>query len=641
MGSGMDRRKFLKATGAAAAGAAVTGDKLLGMDAKIAREDYVGGAPAAMQRASVPPTRPALAAAEWDGFGGLGDYAMANGNTHAVMTAGHAIRDGVYNPGMLSTAHVDETYDCVVVGGGISGLAAAQTFLEKAGRGKTCLVLENHSVFGGEARRNEFDVNGQRMIAPQGSAMFFPPLAGSSLLKFYESIGFDGKGFQYQPLGAGAEGINVANTSYAGNGKNLGTFFGKMFGHPDGLWVIDANGKKLEGTPFPEKVKQEMMAARQRGGPEVPRPQAMGDEASRALDRMTQEEYMMQREGLSRETIRTYMPNAGSAAGASADVISALADPAPDLMFPWDTRQRSQMFPDGNGGIARFQMKALVPDAIPGPLTLDSMCRTRINFAALDRPGQPVRMRLKATVMAMKHDGDAASAKTVTVGYMHEGRPRHVRAKLVVMAGGWTTARTILDLPQEHREAYRQFHRMPCMVANIALTNWRFLAKQGISECKWYEGLGESFAVRRWPLFGGTPATITPDEPTVITMKIYFTQPGVPLQEQAAEGRIKLLGTPFSEYERQIREQFTLMFARWGFDAKKDIAGIILNRWGHAYLVAQPGFFFGEEGKVAPREVLRRSPFGRIGFANSDLSGIMDHRASIDEAQRAVGQLLG
>ncbi len=632
----MDRRKFLKTTGTVAAGAAVTGDKLLGMDEKIAREDYVGGAPTRMQRGAASPP---LAKEDWDGYGGLGDYAGSNGNTHATMTAGHAIRDGVYQSGMLSTAHVDETYDCVVVGGGISGLAAAQTFLEKGGRGKTCLVLENHPLFGGEARRNEFEVNGQRIIAPQGSAMFFPPLAGSSLLKFYESMGFDGKGFQYQPLGAGAEGINVANTSYAGSGKNLGTFFGKMFGHPEGLWVIDANGKKLEGTPFPEKVKQEMLAGRT-AGQAVPRPWAMGDEASRALDRMTQEEYMMAREGLSRETIRTYMPNAGSAAGASADVISALADPAPDLMFPWDTRQRSQMFPDGNGGIARFQIKALVPDAVPGALTLDSMCRAKINFSALDRPGQPVRVRLKSTVMAVKHDGDAAQAKTVTVGYMHEGKVRHVCAKRVVMAGGWTTARTIMDLPREHREAYSQFHRMPCMVANIALTNWRFLAKQGISECKWYEGLGESFAIRRWPLFGGTPATISSDNPTVITMKIYFTQPGVPLVEQGAEGRMKLFATPFSEYERQIREQFTLMFARWGFDAKRDIAGIILNRWGHAYLVAQPGFFFGDEGKAAPREVLRRAPFGRIGFANSDLSGIMDHRASIDEAQRAVGQLL-
>jgi spermidine dehydrogenase len=78
-----------------------------------------------------------------------------------------------------------------------------------------------------------------------------------------------------------------------------------------------------------------------------------------------------------------------------------------------------------------------------------------------------------------------------------------------------------------------------------------------------------------------------------------------------------------------------------GFDPRRDIAGLILNRWGHAYLSAQPGFFFGEGGNPAPGEVLRNTPFGRIAFANSDVTGIMDHRASIQEAHRAVGQVMG
>lgn len=631
----MNRRELLKVTSAAAAGAAVPSrvDKLLGMDQPIQRRDFVDGAARGATAAG-------MGAEDWDGFSGVGDYRGANGNTHRVMTAGHAIRDGKYDPSMLHAARPDETYDCVVVGGGISGLAAAQTFVAKA-PGRTCLVLENHPVFGGEGRQNEFEVNGKRLIASQGSAMFFPPLAGSSLLAFYESMGFDGKGLTYQTWGGGEPAINVATTSYAGGGKNMGMFFGAKFGHPEGLWVIDPNGKKLEGTPFQESVKQEMLNTRAAGRQRMARPRAYGDEASRALDAITQEEYMMRSQGYSRETIREYMPYAGSAAGASGDAISAFADFAPDLQFPWDTKQRSQMFPGGNAGIARYQLKALVPDALPGPLTNDGVCSGRIDFAALDRPKQAVRVRLNSTVMVVRHEGDAAHATSVMIGYMHDGKPRHVRARKVVMAGGWTTARTVMDLPGEHKEAYAQFFRMPCMVANIALTNWRFLAKQGLSEAKWYEGLGESFAIRRMPVLGPYGPTISPDDPTVITMKIYFVQPGLPLQAQGAQGRMKLFSTAFSAYERQLREQFQLMFARWGFDAKRDIAGIILNRWGHAYLCAQPGFFFGMDGRAAPREVLRRGPFGRIGFANSDLSGIMDHRASIDEAQRAVTQLLG
>ena len=101
-----------------------------------------------------------------------------------------------------------------------------------------------------------------------------------------------------------------------------------------------------------------------------------------------------------------------------------------------------------------------------------------------------------------------------------------------------------------------------------------------------------------------------------------------------------MLSTSFREYERKIREQLTEMFSRSGFDASRDIAGIILNRWGHAYLSPQPGFFFGKAGKPAPRDVLRNAPCGRIAFANTDLSGAMDHKTAITEAYRAVGQIL-
>ncbi len=620
----MDRREFIKATGAAAVGASIESDRALGMDQKIQRQDHAAAH-------SAP-----LSAPDWDGFGGVGDYRASNGNTHKVMSAGHGIRDGLYDVALHQREPVSETYDCVIVGGGISGLAAAQTFQQRS-PGKTCLILENHDVFGGEARRNEFEIDGHRLLAPQGSAMFFPPLAGSSIQAFYDSIGFDGKALQYQTPAGDAVALRPANTTYAGSGKNLGMFFGQRFGHPEGLWLIDPYGKQLEGAPFPDDVKRELLARSHRI-PEL-EPKAAGDAACLALDSMTQEDYMIRRSGIRRETIREYMPYAGSAAGASADVLSAFADIAPDLLFPWDTRQGSQMFPGGNTEIARFQVKALIPDAIPGPLSLGGICRTAIDFKALDRPHQPVRIRLGATVFGVKHEGAPDTAGTVSILYMVGNRRHRVRARSVVMAGGWPTWRCVQDLPETHLHAYKQFFRMPCLVANIALTNWRFLAKAGISQARWYEGHGESFAIRRMPLIGADSPTLTPDSPTVITLKIYFTQPGLPLAEQATQGRMKMLATPFSTYERQLREQFSTMFNRWGFDARKDIAGIILNRWGHAYLCAQPGFFFGLNGQPAPREVLRRAPFHRIAFANSDLSGIMDHRASIDEAQRAVNQL--
>ena len=135
-------------------------------------------------------------------------------------------------------------------------------------------------------------------------------------------------------------------------------------------------------------------------------------------------------------------------------------------------------------------------------------------------------------------------------------------------------------------------------------------------------------------------STISPDSPVVLTLKVLYSYPGLSTEAQGHRGRGEMLGTSFAEYEKRIREQFSAMFAGAGFDAKRDIAGIILNRWGHAYLSPQPGFFFGKDGQPAPRETLRSAPFGRIAFANTDLAGAMDHRYSILEAQRAVGQIL-
>jgi spermidine dehydrogenase len=597
------------------------------MDAAMTRGDFVDGRPQA--------TGPAgLAQADWDGYSGVGDYAGANGNNYSVMMAGHGIRDGVYS-GELKEAHAaGETFDCVVVGGGISGLAAAHLYSEKTHRAKHCLVLEDHSIFGGEARRNEFVVDGQRLIANQGSAMFFPPLPLSATQKFYESIGFDGKPFDYQRWGGGEPELKLTNVPYGWGGPNCGMFFGARFGHPEGVWLLDPWGKKLEGAPLPKEVKEQMLRARS-GGSSFVAPKQDGDSISLALDKMSFEDHLIQRDGLTREFIRSYMPDAADAAGASADEISAYANYAPEVLFPWNNAAGSQIFPGGNTGIARFMVRAMIPKALPGPATLSGICNSTVNFQELDREGQPVRIRLGATVADVRHEKDG-----VRVTYAINGRLLSVHARSVVMAGGWTTWRTVSDLPEEYREAYRQFYRMPCAVVNIALRNWRFLAKMGMTECQWFEGLSSSFAVRKIATFGGVPPTISPDDPTVVRLKVLFTEPGVPLPQQAVRGRMRLFSTLYSEYERMVREQFTSMFARSGFDARRDIAGIILNRWGHAYLCAQPGFFFGSDGKPAPREVIRRKPFGKISFANSDLSGIMDHRASIAEADRAVDQIL-
>ena len=320
--------------------------------------------------------------------------------------------------------------------------------------------------------------------------------------------------------------------------------------------------------------------------------------------------------------------------------MSAYSDYAPDLLFPWEQQHGPQMFPGGNTGVARHVVKSLLPDALPGPATMADICQSKVNFAALDQPHNATRIRLRSTVTLIEHDGEPARSTHVNLTYFRDGRLNRVQARTVILANGnWTINSIVRDLPTAYRHAYAQFFRAPCIMANVAVRNWRFLAKMGISQCQWFGGIGNYLAVRRVATFAGAAPALTPDTPTVLTLKILFANPGLSLPEQVNSGRYQMMTTPFSVYEKQLREQFAAMFGKQGFDGKRDVAGIILNRWGHAYLVPQPGFFFGKDGKPAPAELMRRHPFGRIAFANSDLAGIMDHRASISEAHRAVQQV--
>ena len=102
----------------------------------------------------------------------------SNGDTKAVIDAAHKIRDGAYKT-RLNAIDTGEVYDLLIVGGGITGLTAAYFFAKTTGGSKRCLVLENHPIFGGEAKQNEFLVNGVRLMAPQGSNDFGVPRQGA------------------------------------------------------------------------------------------------------------------------------------------------------------------------------------------------------------------------------------------------------------------------------------------------------------------------------------------------------------------------------------------------------------------------------------------------------------------------------
>ena len=639
----------------------LSGDRALGMDASITRRDFLESALLASGATLLGASAPAqlLAAraqsesspgSEFNGFGGVGDYATANGNTWDVLTAGHKLRDGAYGKAMADAQDTGELFDCVVVGGGISGLAAALFFTRNVGPGATTLILENHSIFGGEAKQNEFDVDGQRLVAHQGSAIYFAQYPRSFLAQFYDSIGLVEPHLDYQKWGGTGPEMPIGRTPYDSAGMSTGQygfFFGAQFGQKPGIWQIDPVGKKFADAPVSDSTKKELFrwysGAASNASPFVP-PKYEGDEISRRLDGTTLEDHYMRQFGLSRDFLRTFLsPDLGGGSGLGADALSAYCDYAADLLHPYEEKGEAvQMFPGGNTTIARLMVKSLISPSISGEATVEGVTRGSVNFPALAASDSPAKIRLGATAISVQHDAAPEKSQFVSVVYAIGEKLFRVRARSVVMAGGsWTAKHIIRDLPRPYREAYGEFFRTPCMMANVALRNWRPLAKLGITGCRWFgSGVGNYLELRRLATVGDVPKTINPDSPVVLTLKVLYSYPGLSTEGQGHRGRGEMLATSFREYERRIRQQFSDMFSGAGFDASRDIAGIILNRWGHAYLSPQPGFFFGKDGKPAPRDILRAAPFGRIAFANTDLAGAMDHRFSILEAQRAVQQLL-
>jgi spermidine dehydrogenase len=208
--------------------------------------------------------------------------------------------------------------------------------------------------------------------------------------------------------------------------------------------------------------------------------------------------------------------------------------------------------------------------------------------------------------------------------------------------GGWVARKIVSDLPRPITDAYSQFYHSPILVVNVALTNWRFLDRLGISAGRWFEGFGRFFAIRRPMDTGELTQPFDPEKPAVMTFYVPFNNPGYPANVQGVVGRAELLSKSYRQYETEIIEQMNSMFSASGFVAKRDVAAIVLNRWGHAYISPQPGFHFGLNGQAAPRDVVKQG-FGRVRFGHSELSGYMSHTRALNEGANAAtlaGRLL-
>lgn len=631
-------------------------DDSLGMDESITRKDFLNasllGVGGALLGAPAPGTMFYHSRADssahgqaapdaWTGYAGVGDYARGNGNTFPVLTAAHKIRDGSYNKLPANTKDTGEVFDLVVVGGGISGLSAAYYFHKSTGGAKKCLVLENHAIFGGEARENDFLVDGYHLVGPQASNQGSIPRAGSGtpIDDIWTDLNLS-REVQYQEWDPSLKPLRFQLDNYAhmeGVDESLvdvGYYFDDPSISPTPMWMRNIWANDLAGTPFSDPVKQDLLKWRSAVGENT-------EEFRRLLDTMTYKDYIEKVMGLRPEVTKMVEPVVGLINGASPDAVSAFA--AGQIGMPGvTTRGRvaalPQSFPGGNATYPRCFVRYLIPAAMPTATNLEGILTGKIDFAALDKRGQPVRIRLSSLVVRVEH---TSAGNEVAVAYENGGTVYRVKAKAVIMASpGMVNKAVIADLPEEMKVAYSEFLYGPAMVVNVALTNWRFLYKLGAPAARWFDNeFGFSCNIRRPMIAGGYNPPLHPDKPTVLTFYLGLYTPGRSAYEQGVLGRTKLLSTPYADWERLIRSHMMRVFAEGGFDPKTDIAGIVLNRWGHARVLQPPGFHYGRDGKPAPHEVVEKG-FGRIAIGHSELNGHQNAVGAMAQGKRAAAQIL-
>jgi spermidine dehydrogenase len=638
----------------------------------ISRRDFVGGtligsgvalltalAPrwaTAKGGANLPPEFPQSIAAplntldaSWTGPGGVGSYAKANGNTHDVVNAAHTFRNRDFDTQLANAEATGEHFDLVIVGAGFAGISAAYTYLKSKPEARI-LILENHAMFGGEARQNEFEVDGYRLWGPQGSNGAVWPLDGAKKIGMYSDLWAEldlPTELEWQQ--ANNSDLKIPKDIYSPmhltwEETDLGWF------HEETGMAVNPWSNRFRDVPLDDKTKNDLIWM------ELYRQPQEREDWAQWLDSMTYKEFMKNEMGIDNEFIDEYLNPFAAAMGCGlgTDVISAYQ--AFNFIQPGVNQYGRQFgigdptdyvylasFPGGNTGILRHLVHRIIPNVFGDAESLTEIISNPVNFAALDGAAQAVKMRLGSLVVNVHHEGPAESAEKVQITYLNDEKMHQVTADRVVMAGQQhLNKRVVTDLPEAYRAAMDEFKHSPMLTVNVALRNWKFMDNMGVASVRWFgDNMGGWFTSLRkqMVLDGEEPMPLDPEKPTVLTLYNSFCTPGLPLHEQTVAARMQLFSLSYADVENEIRSQFTKMFGPGGFDADRDIAGITLNRQGHAYLVTPPGFFFGKDGNPPPSDVIRK-PHGRIAFAHSELMGYQMWEGAAHEGDRAAKQML-
>ena len=634
-------------------------DRDLGMDRPITRRDFIGGVAVGLGSASLlsgcgpgePPVPPDPGLEKVAGYYPPSLTGLRGSHEGSYETA-HLLKDG----GVDVADAVDrrEAYDLVVVGGGISGLAAAHYFRQAAGPAAKILVLDNHDDFGGHARRNEFTHEGRTYIGYGGTQSIDSPAPYSATAKgLITDLGIDVS--RYERV--------VDSNLYKSLGLSGGTFFDKeTFGADTLVAGTSRNASKafLAQSPIPPAIQKQILQLNTEKRDIWPGLSSAEKKAK--LARMSYTDFVTKEWKLDPAVLKLYQTRTWGLFGFGVDAVPAQdafgfnlpgfqgmnLDPGAGPGQNYDSIRNPEAedyyfhFPDGNASVARLLVRRLIPAAVPGT-TADDIVTSKIDYAKLDDAASPARIRLNSTVVKVAHDGPAASAQGVSVTYLRGGKAWKVSAKACVLACWHHVIPHICpELPETQITALRYAKKVPLLYTNVLVRNWTSFVKLKVNSVA-APGMYHASANLDFPVsLGAYTHQTSPDQPIVVHMTKAVCKPGLPGPAQHVAGRAELLQTSFEEMERSIRDQLGRILGGGGFDPAKDILAITVNRWPHGYAyqyssLADPFWLEGGEQPCA----IARKPFGKIAIANSDAAAYAYTDAAIDHGYRAVQELTG
>jgi spermidine dehydrogenase len=640
-------------------------DRELGMDQSISRRDFLNGVRIAIGGAIAASALPGLelAAETSESFAQdrPGYYPPAltgmRGSTDGSYEAAHALRDGDFWKKAGSPRRVSEVYDLIVVGGGLSGLSAAY-FYRRQNPSARILILENHDDFGGHAKRNEFRPGGRLLLANGGTWAIESPFPYSK-----EAAGLMAD-LQIDPA-ALAEKCDVKDAY-----KNLQSayFFDKeTFGSdkfvPGGPGRRNRNGAGsladfVRDTPLPENAKRDFLRLNETTVDFFPG--LSSDEKKDRLSRISYKDYLLKVVKVDPGVIPVYQVQTQGLYGVGIDAVSALdcwvlrspgfaglnlapgphprmgftargfATPKPDYEFH---------YPDGNASIARMLIRTLIPGSIGGK-TAEDIVTAKADYSKLDQSISAVRIRLNSTVVHVRNVGDPASAHEVEVTYSREGKLYSLNGKGVVMAC-WNTVIPYVcpKLPQTQKDALLYGTKVPLVYTSVAIKNWKAFEKLGVYHVSCPGMYHTHVSLDNAVTIGDYKAPLSPEEPILVRLTKTPCAPGLPEREQHKAGRAELLVTPFSTFERKLRDQLYRVLGPGGFDPARDIDAITVNRWPHGYAYEYNPLFDPDWPPGQSPCEIGRKPFGRITIANADAAAAAYTDQAMDQAYRAVQEL--